>query len=249
MFKKIKSFFSLKASDYEETSVTSEQHEPTAITNDFFPKVKKPNLTSQDAIQETEDENTLSFFLGSHYQLVGDFHEKFDLPFYSSTKRGPTLVDAKTFKFRYEFLIEEIEELAEAYRNNDLVKISDSLADIVYIALGTAHHFNIPFDEIFEAVHDANMKKERSSGINDPRNTRKSALNIVKPEGWVSPEEEINTILEIEGYEPPAKTLRKRKFTDYIDPEFFVRNEKVKKASVKNATKKTRGRPKKVLLG
>jgi predicted HAD superfamily Cof-like phosphohydrolase len=42
---------------------------------------------------------------------------------------------------------------------NDIVSIADALADIVYVACGTALTYGIPFDRVFAEVHRSNMTK------------------------------------------------------------------------------------------
>lgn len=125
----------------------------------------------------------------SSFELVGDFHKKFGLKETVTEGAGPpAIVDYETFLFRYQFLQEELQELLKAYRAKDLPGIADALADLVYVALGTAHLMLIPFDEVFEEVQRANMQKERSKSDGDPRSKRASLLDVVKPEGWRPPD-------------------------------------------------------------
>jgi predicted HAD superfamily Cof-like phosphohydrolase len=128
----------------------------------------------------------------SNFQSVGDFHEKFGLPV---TGHSPlTIIDNSAFLFRYQFLMEELQELLSAHRSNNLAGVADALADLVYVALGTAHMYGIPFDEVFEEVQRANMTKERSKGSGDDRSKRGSSLDVVKPIGWKAPD--INKVLK-----------------------------------------------------
>lgn len=58
-------------------------------------------------------------------------------------------------------------------------KLAGELVDLVYVVLGTAAAFGIPFDECFEAVHRANMAKFAGGAkFNE-------AGKLLKPEGWV----------------------------------------------------------------
>lgn len=125
----------------------------------------------------------------SLFDDVGEFHERFDLP--RTITRGsqrPGMIPPDQFMFRYGFLQEELAELLKAYRDEDLIKIADALADLVYVALGTAHFFGIPFDRVWSEVHRANMEKIRSRGRHDPRSKRGSEFDVVKPEGWDPPD-------------------------------------------------------------
>jgi len=83
---------------------------------------------------------------------------------------------------RYAFMLEELDEFSEAYFEDNLVGMADALADIVYVALGTAYQMGLPFDEIWEAVQKANMSKVRGM------TARGNAIDAAKPQGWVGPE-------------------------------------------------------------
>jgi len=105
------------------------------------------------------------------------------------TDTKPTFDLPVQFSQRVAFMEEELDELQEAHRDHDLVKIADALADLVYVAVGTAHMMGIPFDEVFRVVHAANMQKLRGM------TKRGMVYDAVKPEGWVGPEAEIAAIL------------------------------------------------------
>lgn len=121
----------------------------------------------------------------SYFTDVGEFHEKFDLPVAGKTM--PALLAYDIFMFRLKFLQEELNEFLLAHLENDLEKCGDALADLVYVALGTAHMMGLPFEEIWNEVQRANMLKERAKGANDNRSKRSHQLDVVKPEGWTPP--------------------------------------------------------------
>lgn len=62
-------------------------------------------------------------------------------------------------EFRMRLLDEETDEFSEAVLARDIVEIADALADIVYVAVGTAISYGIPFDAVFAEVHRSNMTK------------------------------------------------------------------------------------------
>jgi predicted HAD superfamily Cof-like phosphohydrolase len=121
----------------------------------------------------------------SYYDAVAQFHAKV-LGIHDT---APTLQLPVDFGQRVAFMEEEIEELGQAYIDGDLVGVADALADLVYVALGTAHMMGIPFDQVFKVVHAANMQKIRGM------TKRGMIYDAVKPEGWVGPEAEIERIL------------------------------------------------------
>lgn len=125
------------------------------------------------------------------YQDVCEFHEKFGLPSPDTVTSG--LISREAFDFRVKFMKEELDEYIEAYVNRDPVKAIDALVDLVYVTLGTAAFHGFPFDQVWEVVHRANMKKVRTPSKDLSK--RGSAFDVIKPPGWVGPEEEIRIIL------------------------------------------------------
>jgi predicted HAD superfamily Cof-like phosphohydrolase len=66
---------------------------------------------------------------------------------------------------RLKLLDEEVAELHEAMEAGDLEKIADGIADIVYVAVGTAVPYGIPFDAVLRAVHESNMTKVNDASL------------------------------------------------------------------------------------
>jgi len=120
-----------------------------------------------------------------HEDLLGDinrFHNKFG--FKKNEKVGipdnPELVN-----FRTSFLMEELAEYTQAITKKDDAAALDALVDIVYIALGTAWLFNLPFEKAWKEVQTANMKKVRAKSKSKKRGT---AFDVIKPNGWRPPD-------------------------------------------------------------
>jgi predicted HAD superfamily Cof-like phosphohydrolase len=66
---------------------------------------------------------------------------------------------------RLRLIKEEVKELKEAMENNDIIEIADAVADICYVAIGTAVVKGIPFDKVFAEVHRSNMTKLGADGV------------------------------------------------------------------------------------
>jgi predicted HAD superfamily Cof-like phosphohydrolase len=123
----------------------------------------------------------------SMFKQVGDFHAEIlelDSPLI------PTLNSPEWIIERTRFMLEEVQEFTGAAMQGDMVEAADGLADVVYVALGTAWMMGIPFDKIFNHVHNCNMKKIRGT------TSRGNAVDAQKPPGWVSPNQGIAKILE-----------------------------------------------------
>jgi predicted HAD superfamily Cof-like phosphohydrolase len=149
------------------------------------------------------------------YDKVGDFHEKFGLDNATHRHGRPAGMDPDAVEFRLRFLLEELGELCEGYGmkldwvlggtpaaapDQDLAQIADALVDLSYVALGTGHLHSMPWAAMFDEVHRANMSKERATSVDDPRSTRRSALNVVKPAGFQPPD--VGRVLQEHGWEP-----------------------------------------------
>ena len=126
-------------------------------------------------------------------KLVHEFNRKFGLP----DGEYDLLIDDRTVQaYRTKFLSEELLELLAALDDNDRVKAFDALLDLVYVAQGTALFMGVTpemWDEGMDAVHRANMKKVHSEAGTHKRGP---AEKMIKPEGWVGPEAELQEILE-----------------------------------------------------
>ena len=128
----------------------------------------------------------------AEYQEVQEFHSKFDI----RPALKPTLLGAEVLEFRKKFMQEELDEFIEATKHHDLVGAFDALLDLVWVAKGTADMMGISADqwtEGWEEVVRANMSKRRATSAAESK--RGSALDIVKPVGWVGPEEVLRLIL------------------------------------------------------
>lgn len=123
------------------------------------------------------------------FEQVGAFMEKYGLPYKVNYTDDIRLLTHEEFMFRYNFLLEEVEEFRKANETSDIPEAIDALIDIIYVALGTLHMMQLDDQEFanhFAIVHKANMSKVRvgSAGLSK----RDSALDVVKPEGWKPPQ-------------------------------------------------------------
>ena len=92
---------------------------------------------------------------------VGEFHRSYELP----VRNSPTVdVGRDQLELRLSLIEEEVGELREAAEDGDLVAIADALADIIYVAYGTAHVYGIELDSVLDEVHASNMTKLGADG-------------------------------------------------------------------------------------
>ena len=74
------------------------------------------------------------------------------------------LSDAMTNKLRIDLIKEELEELTEAMKDENLLEVADALTDILYVTYGAGHAFGIDLDKCFDEVQNSNMSKLDSNG-------------------------------------------------------------------------------------
>ena len=88
---------------------------------------------------------------------VAEFHQTFKHPILSS----PEIPPKDRCDLRVELIREELNELAEAIENKDLVEVADALCDIQYVLSGAVLEFGLgdKFVTLFEEVQRSNMSK------------------------------------------------------------------------------------------
>lgn len=112
---------------------------------------------------------------------VGDFHRAYGLPI----RNVPTAaIGPDQVTLRQALIEEEVRELAEAAEAGDLVGVADALADIVYVAYGTAHVYGIDLDAVLDEVHASNMTKLGADG----RPVRRADGKVLKGPGYRPPD-------------------------------------------------------------
>ena len=96
----------------------------------------------------------------SNFSKVGIFMKTFG----QEVKDKPSFSTEKINKLRIDLIKEELDELTEALKNNDLLEVADALTDILYVTYGAGHAFGINLDKCFEEVQNSNMSKLDENG-------------------------------------------------------------------------------------
>ena len=96
----------------------------------------------------------------SNFSKVGTFMKTFG----QEVKDKPAFSTDKINKLRIDLIKEELDELIEAMKNNDLLEVADALTDILYVTYGAGHAFGIDLDKCFEEVQNSNMSKLDENG-------------------------------------------------------------------------------------
>lgn len=96
------------------------------------------------------------------------------------TNSRPILLAKSYLRRRIECMKEELKEFEDAVEKGDLPEQADALVDLVYFAKGTAVAMGLPWSELWDDVHRANMEKI-------PGATERSPVDAIKPPGWHPP--------------------------------------------------------------
>ena len=93
----------------------------------------------------------------SSLNQVAEFHKTFKHPI----QLTPTIPSKQRCDLRVSLLLEEMKELQEAIKDNDLVEVADALCDIQYVLAGAILEFGLgdKFKQLFDEVHRSNMSK------------------------------------------------------------------------------------------
>ncbi len=84
----------------------------------------------------------------------------------------PTRLDASEKQWRYDRMLEELDEWMRA---DDVYEEHHELTDLLYVVLGTMGYQGFNASVGFDAVHRANMAKKPGTGTK----------RAIKPEGWI----------------------------------------------------------------
>lgn len=118
--------------------------------------------------------------------LVKAMHEKFGL----QNDGKPDHLSEEEKKFR---IVAMREELTEYENSTELVDEYDALIDLLVFTIGTFERHGFPLQNGFEIVMQKNMQKELAGS--SEKSKRGFSRDLVKPEGWTAPEQELQELL------------------------------------------------------
>ena len=88
--------------------------------------------------------------ISNQYNKVKEFHTVFGHPVAVEKQHSLFNENKKLLSFRMSLIIEEINELKDAYNANDLVEFVDALADILYVVYGAGLVFGVQFQNAYD---------------------------------------------------------------------------------------------------
>ncbi|MFJ5772596.1 MazG nucleotide pyrophosphohydrolase domain-containing protein [Streptomyces sp. NPDC093094] len=124
--------------------------------------------------------------------LVREFHEAFGL----DARSTPAEVAPDLAEHRGELLAEEAAEVAEVSVSGPLDRLAHELADVVYVAYGTALVHGVDLDEVIAEIHRSNMTKLGPDG----QVARRADGKVLKGEHYEAPD--VSAVLRRQGWTP-----------------------------------------------
>jgi predicted HAD superfamily Cof-like phosphohydrolase len=124
--------------------------------------------------------------------LVREFHLAFGL----DARTRPAEVPPELAAHRGELLAEEAAEVAEVAVEGPLDRLAHELADVVYVAYGTALVHGIDLDEVIAEIHRANMSKLGPDG----QVARRPDGKVLKGKHYRAPD--VSAVLRRQGWIP-----------------------------------------------
>tara|TARA_B100000945_G_C20040175_1_gene438728 strand:+ start:175 stop:552 length:378 start_codon:yes stop_codon:yes gene_type:complete len=96
----------------------------------------------------------------TNFEKVGVFMKTFG----QEVKTKSELADDKINSLRISLIEEELDELKQAMKDNNIKEVADALTDILYVTYGAGHAFGVNLDKCFNEVQNSNMSKLGEDG-------------------------------------------------------------------------------------
>lgn len=116
----------------------------------------------------------MTTYTTDHQNKVAEMHRAFGHPVNltpSATPTGFTDEDRRIAKLRIDLIQEELNELAEAIEDYDIIEIADALADLQVVIDGAACVYGVDIGMAFDEVMRSNMTKLDEDGLPVPHPT------------------------------------------------------------------------------
>ncbi|MEY9814779.1 putative HAD superfamily Cof-like phosphohydrolase [Streptomyces albogriseolus] len=122
--------------------------------------------------------------------LVREFHRAFGL----DVRDTPAEISPDLAAHRGELLAEEAREAAEVSVTGPLDRLAHELADVVYVAYGTALVHGIDLDAVIAEIHRSNMTKRGPDG----QVSRRADGKVLKGDDYEAPD--VGAVLRRQGW-------------------------------------------------
>ena len=96
----------------------------------------------------------------TNFEKVGIFMKTFG----QEVKSKSELANEKINTLRISLIEEELDELKQAMKENNIKEVADALTDILYVTYGAGQAFGVNLDKCFNEVQNSNMSKLGEDG-------------------------------------------------------------------------------------
>ena len=96
----------------------------------------------------------------TNFEKVGIFMKTFG----QEVKSKSELANEKINTLRISLIEEELDELKQAMKENNIKEVADALTDILYVTYGAGQAFGVNLDKCFNEVQSSNMSKLGEDG-------------------------------------------------------------------------------------
>lgn len=144
------------------------------ITDDFLKHLQEELM---DATLYIEKELS---FKDRNLEMVKEFNSKFKI----RIAKNPRLISKEEYFLKHDLMNEELSEYFQACSSGDLVEVSDSVVDMMYVLYGIiiSHGLSDVIFDMFEEVHKSNMSK-----LENGRVLRRSDGKVMKGSEYFKP--------------------------------------------------------------
>ena len=97
--------------------------------------------------------------MSNNFDKVCLFNKVFGLPHHQTLQKDIFTQNPKLVKLRLDLITEEVNELQDAIKTQNMKEVIDALSDILYVVYGAGSSFGIDLNESFNIVHQSNMSK------------------------------------------------------------------------------------------
>jgi len=95
----------------------------------------------------------------SNFDKVCQFNKVFGLPHHQNLQKNIFNENPKLVKLRLDLITEEVNELQDAIKTQNMKEVIDALSDILYVVYGAGSSLGIDLNQSFNIVHESNMSK------------------------------------------------------------------------------------------
>ena len=121
----------------------------------------------------------------TNFLKVVEFNTAFGHPYCKEKYLDIFDKEPDVVKLRLNLIEEEIGELDEAIKNDDIIEIIDALSDILYVAYGLGSVFGIDLDETFRGLYKSNFFKNNYEELSKYQVIKNTNYNMVYNEFYL----------------------------------------------------------------